>query len=417
MTAKAELEAQLRALPDLASLAIYADLLMGEGDRRGEQIAIELRTPERHPLLLRWLASHLQLPPGGDHLHVTDETWIQFLDSPIGEFCRGASALARMENAQALVAAIARKPRPFMTRFKLTAGFDGPLVLDQRHVRAMPNLTELELDGDFDMRGFRHPSVTKLSRRAFSCNGLASWTRPIDLPACAELVIDPKPWLKKLDPRDVTFESLPALRVLDVSPYEQQFIPKMHIKEWTNLDVFEWLVRLPLVARLEKVRVPSVRTKSDAKALAKLIEAAPKLEIEVVRMFSRCSAGTELASDRVSFPAPWPWLPDDLEHDHWEYRMTAGSDIMVKMLSGAIATGLERTFELRDEAYREDWRTIWRALDGCAKKPQQVPFELLLRGFRGFPVDDIGSATWLRNEILALEGRISPTQLVTLQSK
>jgi hypothetical protein len=46
-----------------------------------------------------------------------------------------------------------------------------------------------------------------------------------------------------------------------------------------------------------------------------------------------------------------------------------------------------------------------------------VPFGLLVRGFRGFPVDDIGSATWLRKEILALEGRIPPTQLVRLHGR
>jgi hypothetical protein len=45
--------------------------------------------------------------------------------------------------------------------------------------------------------------------------------------------------------------------------------------------------------------------------------------------------------------------------------MTAGSDIMVKMLSG-----LEHTFDVGDEAYREDGRTIWRALDSCVRQPQ-----------------------------------------------
>src|SRR5688500_17092591 len=122
---RADLEAMLRDAPDDDTLMIYADALMADGDPRGELIALEMRRPERKPLLMRWLASHLALEPGGDHLYACDERWIPFLESPIGEFCRGVSASVRMENAQKLVDAIITKPRPFMTRFKLMAGFDG----------------------------------------------------------------------------------------------------------------------------------------------------------------------------------------------------------------------------------------------------------------------------------------------------
>jgi hypothetical protein len=237
--AKAELEAQLRATPDLATLAVYADLLADEGDPRGEQITIELQRPERHPLLLRWLASHLQLEPGGDHLFVTDEGWIPFLRTPIGEFCRGSAALARMENAKRLVDAIIEKPRPFMTRFKLTAGFDGPLVLDMRHVDAMPNLVELELDGDMDLRAFRHPRVKRLRRASWSLNGLQSWHLPLDLPNCEELTIDIKPWSEKFDHKRILFPGLPKLRVLDLSECEPQGIPKKNPDKRTNLDILD----------------------------------------------------------------------------------------------------------------------------------------------------------------------------------
>src|SRR5215831_17084699 len=124
MTGRAELEAMLRASPgDVATLEVYADALMSEGDPRGEQIALELRDPARRPLLERWLASHLALEPSGDHLFVADERWIPFLASPIGEFCRGVSATVRIEHAREIVDALAQKPRPFLTRFKLIAGF------------------------------------------------------------------------------------------------------------------------------------------------------------------------------------------------------------------------------------------------------------------------------------------------------
>jgi len=416
MRGRAELEELLREAPDDDTLSIYADALITEGDPRGELVALALRDAERRPLLLRWLASHLRREPGGDHLFVYDESSIPFLASPMGDFCRGVSATLRMEKAQKLVEAITERPRPFMTRFKMTAGFEGPLVMDERHVAAMPNLVELELDGDFDLRRFRHPSVKKLDRKSWSCNGLRSWKWPLDLPSCEALVVDAKPWSPAIDPATITFAGLPKLRVLDVSECEPQFLGKR--QNVTNLDVFRWLNKLPFIPQLDKLRVPSVRTRAQARDLATLVARAPRLEIEVARTYSRCAAGLELASERVRIAPPWPWLPDDEEHDHWEYRLTAPGGIRIDMLSGAIGSGLARVFDARDEAFREDWRTIWRALDRCSRWfPKKLPFGLLLRAFEGFPTEDIGSATWLRDKILALDGRIAPDQLVSLAPK
>ncbi len=412
MPGRTELEALLRDAPDDDTLLIYADALMSDGDPRGELIALELRRPERKELLYRWLRSHLQLEPGGDHLFVCDERWIPFLREPIGEFCRGVAATVRIEKAKQIVDAIVERPRLYMTRFKLYAGFDGPLVLDERHVAAMPNLVELELDGDFDLRKFRHPRVKKLARKSWSLNGLRSWAWPLDLPICEELEVDARPWSSQVDPATVTFAGLPALRVLDVSACEPEFLAQK--TERTNLDVFRWLNGLPFVTRLQRLRVPSVRTPDAAKHLAALIKRAPALEIEVARTYSRCAAGLELASDKVRFGPPWPWLPRDQEHAQWKFRLsTPVKDI--DMLSGAIGSGLERVFDGADEAFREDWRTIWRALDSCSRWfSKKLPFGLVLRAFRGFPEEDIGSATSLRTAILALEGRVAPDQLVSV---
>jgi hypothetical protein len=346
---------------------------------------------------------------------VCDEAWIPFLATPIGEFCRGAAAHCRMEHAQKLVAAIIEKPRPYMTRFKLMAGFDGPLVMDARHVAAMPNLIELDLDGDFDLRAFRHPGIKKFYRRSWALNGLRSWVWPVDLPACEILVIDAKPWSVTVDPNTVTFAGLPRLHTLDISECEPQFIPAKQ-KGRINLDVFRWLAGLELAPRLRTLRVPSVRTSNDAKLLLALSARAPDLEIEVVRTYSRCAV--KIAGDRIRVAPPWPWLPDNEEHDHWQYTLTGPRGIAVDMLSGAIGSGLERTFDVADEAYREAWRTIWKALDACTRSaPKQLPFGLVLRAFSGFPTEDIGSATSLRNEIVALADRIRADEIVSVSPK
>jgi len=414
---RADLEQMLREAPDDDTLSIYADALMAEGDPRGELIALEMKKPERRELLMRWLASHLKLEPGGDHLFVADERFIPgYLDEPIGDFVRGVSAAVRMEDARKIVDAIVQRPRPFMTRFKLAAGFEGPLVMDHNHVRAMPNLVEMDIDGDYDLRAFRHPSVKKLMRRSWSLNGLASWVLDLDLPNCEELLVDPKPWSTNVDPAKVRFEGLPRLRVLDISECEPQFIgPKMS-KERTNLDVFRWLHGLPWLEKLEKLRVPSVRTRQQADLLAKIAKRVP--HIEIVRTYSRCAAGLELASDKVRFAPPWPWLPDDMQHDHWKYKLSAPGGITVDMLSGAIGSGLERTFDQGTEQYREDWRTIWRALDTCSRWfSKKLEWGLVLRAFEGFPTEDIGSATSLRNEIVGLRGRIKPDAMVSVAPK
>jgi uncharacterized protein (TIGR02996 family) len=415
MSALADLEDMLRARPgDVEALAVYADALMGEGDPRGEQIAIELRDPARRPLLLRWLASHLKREPGGDHLHVVDEQSIPFLASPMGDFCRGVAARVRIENARLIVDALAQRPRPFLTYFRLYAGFDGPLALDERHVAAMPNVVELDLDGDFDLRAFRHPGVVKLRRASWSMNGLRSWAWPLDLPSCRQLAVDFKPWSTNVDPATVTFAGLPALRALDVSECEPMYV-RAKDPGRTNMDVFRWLAGLPLLRQLRSLRVPSVRTPENARQLAQIVARASGATIEVARTYSRCAAGLELASDRVRFAAPWPWLPDSEEHDHWSYRLTGPRGIAIDMLSGAIGAGLERVFDRGDEAFRDDWRTIWRALDTCTPwSPKALPFGLVLRSFEGFPREDIGSATQLRKEILALRGQIGPEELVNV---
>lgn len=143
------------------------------------------------------------------------------------------------------------------------------------------------------------------------------------------------------------------------------------------MDVHRWVARLPWLAQLETIRLPSVRTRSDARELAK-----------------------------------------DIVHDHWQYRLIGPRNIELDMLSGAIATGLERVFHRRDEQFRQDWRTIWNALDSCSRWfPKKLPFDLVLRAFEGLPGEDIGSATDLRTAVLALRGRITPDEIVQVAPK
>jgi nitroreductase len=161
----------------------------------------------------------------------------------------------------------------------------------------------------------------------------------------------------------VTFTGLPAVRELDVSACEPQTIgPKE--RERANMDLFRWVAGLPLLQRLRSLRLPSVRTPANARELAQIIARAPDATIEVLRTYSRRAAGLELASDKLRFAPPWPWPPGDQLHEHWEYRMTAPREIGIDLYSAAMTSGLERVFDERDEAFRDDWRTATRERAG-----------------------------------------------------
>jgi hypothetical protein len=165
--------------------------MMSEGDPRGELIALELRRPERWALLTRWLASHLRLEPGGDHLFVVSEH-VDWLDTPIGEFCRGISISQRIEDARKIVAAVAKRPRPWLTRIKIMAGF-GTLVLDDALRAAVPNLHELELIGAHDLRDFVHPTLQKLRRSVQSLEGGNELALAMYLPGVTHCTLELEP--------------------------------------------------------------------------------------------------------------------------------------------------------------------------------------------------------------------------------
>jgi hypothetical protein len=410
---RAELEAILRATPDdFDTVAVYADALMTDGDPLGEQIAIELSDPGRRPLLARWVAAHVT--PGSDDLLVTGQRSTELLHSPAGDFCRGVAAALRPLHADRLFEALALRLRPFVTRIQLVARF-GAIALDARHVAALPNLAVLDLDGDVDLRGFRHPGVKRLVRRSRDLSGLGSWSWPLDLPGCERLVVDVTPW-STIDPASVTFEQLPALAMLDVSRCEPRHLAGK--PDRTNLDVVRWVLGLPCLPRLRALRLPSVRTEASARQLRWLIARAPDTAIEIARSYARCAAGGELASTRVRFAPPWPWPPDDQLPDRPVYRLTGPGEVDLELRAAAITAALERVFDRRDEQFRDDWRRIWRALDTCSvRAPARLPFEIVARAFAGFTAPDAAAVGPLCDAILALRGEIEPGQPVELAPK
>ena len=312
-----------------------------------------------------------------------------------------------------MVERLAAKPRPFCTRIKLTPGF-GTLKLPRSLADALPSLVELELGGGVDLSEFAHPRVRRLRRSFESMEGHASLTLPMYLPAVEHVTLSLQLWQRKLDAAKVTLEQLPALRTLDVAESEPQVIPHRYRKTHVVLDVFEWLRDLPLLPRLRTLRVPSVRDKRAAKHLAAIAKRAPHTAIEVVRVYSRCAFGGELAP-RITFPQPWPWVPDNEAHGRWAYSVGA-LGVSFEMLTLDINSVLAREFDHRDDAFRDDWRQVLDALDRAENKPVQIPFGLLHRAIAAWPHEPENLSTWcsLRERVVEAATKLTPDQLVTI---
>ena len=383
---------------------------MGEGDPRGELIALELRRPERWPLLERWLASHLKIEPGGDHLHVASADYLTWLDEPIGEFCRGVSLLARIEDAQRVVAAIAKRPRPWLTKIKLQPGF-GTLVLDEAFAAAVPNLVEFEAIGAFDLRRFHHPTLRRLIRSVNSLEGGETLELPMELPAVTDCALRLDPWKKKWRADRITLVGLPALRTLDLSASDPD--------GWGNrngfirLDVFEWVRYLPTLSRLRSLVLPAVRSKAAAKHVAAIAEDHPALAIHVAQTYSRY---TFALPARVTVAAAWPFPPNDESSDPWQYEVVApGTSFLV--LRGTLESATKREFDSRDDAFRAAWRELYAALDVCdAKDTVAVAFGVLRRAIAAWrPGDPLESSEDIRATVVAVARTVTDDQVVTIR--
>jgi hypothetical protein len=383
---------------------------MGEGDPRGELIALELGRPERWPLLQRWLASHVKLEPGGDHLHVANADYLTWLDEPIGEFCRGVSLVARIEDAQRAVAAIAKRPRPWLTKIKLQPGF-GTLVLDEAFAAAVPNLVELEAIGGFDLRRFHHPTLSRLIRSVNSLEGGETLELPVQLPAVTDCALRLDPWKKRWRAERITLAGLPGLRTLDLSPSDPD--------GWGNrngfirLDVFEWARYLPTLPRLRSLVLPAVRSKAAAKHVAAIAEDHPALAIHVAQAYSRYAFALPA---RVTVAPAWPFPPNDESNDPWQYEVIAPSTSFL-ILRGTLESTTKREFDSRDDAFRAMWRELYIALDVCdAKNKVMVAFGVLRRAIAAWRLGDPQeSSEEIRARVVAAARTVPDDQVITIR--
>lgn len=195
-SARRELEAALAAGLERDTLAIYADLLLAEGDPRGELIALDLQieahgtTTElvaRRASLLAALLGHLRplesphLPWVGDAVArgFVDELVIDaedanacerlpaILGSALGPYLRGITIRGDGGFLERALGLVARGEHAWLEQLALVkrAGGDSPVVGDAtvaRAVGAMPRLRRLAAQGPRVLEEFLHPGLREL---------------------------------------------------------------------------------------------------------------------------------------------------------------------------------------------------------------------------------------------------------------
>lgn len=335
------LEAVLAVSPDRETLAVYADHLQALGDPRGELLAIDLEiertgatdelVTHRTSILHAWLGRHEPSDPRhrwiGESLRlgfvedlVLQDIWTNRLHeihdalaTPLAPYIRGITIMGKIATVARALGALATTVHHHLTR--LTIRCQSAQSLEQvcsltgdgdeaiAHIFGrFPRLQLLELRGGSIFAQMPHAGVRRLRITGFD--------------AITSLVDGEGPPLSGVEALDFAFDDgddsdrlnvpntnpsstflspakLPALRRLDLSRNEAEVVNSSRQYEFDlfglsddpdSLDLFTWLRALPIRSQLTHLRVPSIRSDADRRALEHALQDMPELvEFDVAR--------------------------------------------------------------------------------------------------------------------------------------
>lgn len=328
VSSRDDLEAALRARPDDATLAVYADLLQAQGEPRGELIALDVRGvrdyKRRGQLLTAWLGDEVALAWDSerdlwyagdlDGTHATFECGFlelrvveadypplfvaRLIDSAAGRYLRRL----HLTGSLALLAHVALVERPWLQHLAIERPSHLcdriPTDVATQLVTATPNLEVLDLAGRDLLGDFVHPSVRELGLVGADALGLVDgppWSavHAIDFAFAGERRV----------PRGLFSPSrFPALRRVSFERAEPG-----------GVRLFEELGSLAVRAQLTHLVLPSVRTREDAALVQAAIDQMPQLrELVIARDYAQFSTVyRELRHPRahVQWPPAAPWPP------------------------------------------------------------------------------------------------------------
>ena len=383
-----EIEAELAADFTPETLSVYADLLLAEGDPRGEVIAIDLRGGAgREAAIEKWLgplAKEAVVDRGFitrvDFARPQDVT--RWFEHPASRYIRGAritgSAKALFLPLQVLVNHSGR----WLRELAIHVDHGGVLRDDDAAVllRA-PHLETLEVRGTRALGDSGHPNVKALrvtGAHALQAILYAGETRfpnvtSLDLAFDSEIVLP-------------CLDRLPALRHLDLSRNEPGHGSPDNLGR--HLDAIEVLSEQAGRDQLTHLRLPSLRTHEAGARLERLIARMPNLvEVEIARAYRQFP--TLILPPIVKQPderRAWPPLDTlDEQIDIW----LGHSDMQLDLL----VLWLERMYPALDRRERAAWQRLFGMFDPDHTGLIEVPVSVWREALDTLD-DDPSIASW-----------------------
>lgn len=283
------IEGMLKTDREHEALAVYADLLLAEGDPRGELIAIDLHIDahgpnaeleaRRHQILAPWIGAHPRITCryGLVEIDVTRhnlDPLERVLTSPLADHIRW---LRVSQNAEQAIAMLAARTQPWLARLSFERTdweprhISMPPELRASLVTATPHLDLLEIDTTPVLGPFVHETVRRLRLVGLDVLDGLMVERTV-LPAVTEIVLA----LELPDTSQVVLEAprippacVPSLRKLDLS-------------SCTSVPIATLLKNAGVLKSLEHLWLPSLVSQGDAMLLRATASLLPELvEIRV----------------------------------------------------------------------------------------------------------------------------------------
>ncbi len=423
-----QLEQAIRASFSRDDLAVYADLLLAEGDPRGELIALDLDPQpkpawhaRRRAALAAWLGDKL-LGPALRRVRLgfletgDDPDGLALLASPAGAFATSFATRGEARVVRTALAKLAAAPRPWLVKLAIQVrGEDGiGAALVDELIAGAPALRELELSGRSVVAGFAHPGVRTL--RVSGATALAWGQAPPGVEALdlAFLPVDCDGELGVQTASILANANLPALVRLDLSRNELG-ARAPHLLGGT-LEALDVLLAAPLRAQLTHLVLPSL---DSTLKLRRALESMPALvHVRVARLYAPIVDELRACAPFIEPPPVWPWPPRDGIDPRDQLSVAVPGEQTREVDLAGIVVYLEQAWATMPPGAKAAWYEIWGFIAELAwDVTEPFSFAVLDLALATCPDDfeDVARWTDLRFALLAARRHVDDDAVVHIR--